>query len=185
MAGNGAAGNIEGFAYTAMNALYTSCLTFTSQNVGARKPERIGRILLLCQLCVMVAGISMGSVILGFGEQLLGIYTTDPHVVQMGMIRITMMAIPYFLCGMMDVMVGSLRGMGNSFVPMIVSIVGVCVFRVGWIYTVFASHRTLETLYMSYPVSWTVTGLCHFVCFLFVKKKLTRRIQGEIALERG
>jgi len=103
----------------------------------------------------------------------------------MGMIRITVMAVPYFLCGMMDVMVGSLRGMGNSFVPMIVSIVGVCVFRVGWIYTVFASHRTLEVLYMSYPVSWTVTGLCHFVCFLFVKKKLTRRIQGELALERG
>ena len=185
MAGNGAAGNIESFAYTSMNALYTSCLTFTSQNVGARKPERIGRILLLCQLCVMVAGLGMGSVILAFGEQLLGIYTTDPHVVQMGMIRISVMAVPYFLCGTMDVMVGSLRGMGNSFVPMIVSIVGVCVFRVGWIYTVFASHRTLEVLYMSYPVSWMVTGLCHFVCFLFIKKKLTRRIQGELALERG
>ncbi len=185
MAGNGAAGNIEGFAYTAMNALYTACLTFTSQNVGARKPERISRILILCQMCVAAAGLTMGALILTFGEGLLGIYTTDPHVVQMGMIRISTIAVPYFLCGMMDVMVGSLRGMGNSFVPMIISIVGVCVFRVGWVYTVFAANRTLETLYMSYPVSWGVTGLCHFVCFLFVKKKLTKRIQGELALERG
>ena len=185
MAGNGAAGNIEGFVYTAMNAIYTASLTFTSQNAGARKPERIGRVVLLCQLCVMTAGLVMGGAVLLFAEPLLGIYTTDPQVVQMGMIRLTTLAIPYFLCGMMDVMVGGLRGMGNSFVPMIVSIVGVCVFRVGWVYTIFAAHRTLETLYMSYPVSWTVTGLCHFVCFLFVKKKLTRRIQGELAMERG
>lgn len=185
MAGNGAAGNIEGFVYTAMNALYTSCLTFTSQNVGARKPERIGRIMLLCQLCVVAAGLTLGGIVVAFAEQLLGIYTTDPHVVQMGVIRIGIIALPYFLCGMMDVMVGGLRGMGNSFVPMIVSIVGVCVFRVGWVYTVFAAHRTLETLYMSYPVSWGVTGLCHFVCFLFVKKKLTKQINAELAMERG
>lgn len=168
-----------------MNALYTSCLTFTSQNVGARKPERIGRIMLLCQLCVVAAGLTLGGIVVAFAEQLLGIYTTDPHVVQMGVIRIGIIALPYFLCGMMDVMVGGLRGMGNSFVPMIVSIVGVCVFRVGWVYTVFAAHRTLETLYMSYPVSWGVTGLCHFVCFLFVKKKLTKQINAELAMERG
>ena len=102
----------------------------------------------------------------------------------MGVIRTSVMALPYFLCGMMDVMVGGLRGMGNSFVPMIISIVGVCVFRVGWVYTVFAANRTLPVLYMSYPVSWTITGLAHFVCFLFVKKKLTKRIQGELAMER-
>jgi len=106
-------------------------------------------------------------------------------VIQMGMIRTSVMALPYFLCGMMDVMVGGLRGMGNSFVPMIISIVGVCVFRVGWVYTIFAANRTLETLYMSYPVSWAVTGAAHCVCFFFVKKKLTKRIQGELAMERG
>ena len=182
MAGNGAAGNIEGFAYTAMNALYTSCLTFTSQNVGARKPERIGRILLLCQLCVMVAGISMGSVILAFGEQLIGIYTTDPHVVQMGMIRITVMAVPYFLCGMMDVMVGSLRGMGNSFVPMILSLLGACAFRVLGIYTVFAAAPSLLVLYISYPISWTITGVAQCICFIHTKNKATKRIRAEDAL---
>ena len=184
MAGNGAAGNIEGFVYTAMNAMYTACLTFTSQNVGARKPERIGRIMILCQLCVASVGFLMGVIELTFAEQLIGIYSTDPHVIQMGMIRSSVMALPYFLCGMMDVMVGGLRGMGNSFVPMIISIVGVCVFRVAWVYTIFAGHRTLQTLYLSYPVSWTITGLSHFVCFLIVKKKLTRRIQGELAVER-
>ncbi len=183
MAGNGAAGNIEGFVYTAMNALYTACLTFTSQNVGARKPERIGKILMLCQMCVATVGIAMGLIEITFAEQLIGIYSTDPHVIQMGMIRTSVMALPYFMCGVMDVMVGSLRGMGNSFVPMIISIVGVCVFRVGWVYTVFAANRTLETLYWSYPVSWTVTALAHFVCFLFVKKRVTQRIRAEQALE--
>ncbi len=184
MAGNGAASNIEGFVYTAMNAMYTACLTFTSQNVGARKPERIGRIMMLCQMCVATVGITMGIIEITFAEQLIGIYSTDPNVIQMGVLRSSVMALPYFLCGMMDVMVGGLRGMGNSFVPMIISIVGVCVFRVGWVYTVFAANRTLPTLYMSYPVSWTITGLSHFVCFLIVKKKLTRRIQGELAVER-
>lgn len=183
MAGNGAAGNIEGFVYTAMNALYTACLTFTSQNVGAKKPERIGRILLLCQLCTCTVGFGMGLIETAFASQLLGIYSTDPHVIQMGLIRVSVMALPYFLCGVMDVMVGALRGMGNSFVPMIISIVGVCVFRVGWVYTVFAANRTLETLYWSYPVSWAVTALAHFVCFLFVKKRVTQRIRAEQALE--
>jgi len=185
MAGNGAAGNIEGFVYTAMNALYTACLTFTSQNVGARKPERIGRIMMLCQMCVATVGILMGIVEVAFAEQLIGIYSTDPHVIQMGMIRTSVMALPYFLCGVMDVFVGGLRGMGNSFAPMIISIIGVCVFRVAWVYTIFAAHRTLETLYLSYPVSWTITGAAHCVFFFIVKKKLTKKINGGLSPERA
>ena len=185
MAGNGAAGNIEGFIYTGMNAFYTSCLTFTSQNVGARKPERIGRIMLLCQCCVVAIGIFMGQLANIFSEPLIGIYCTEPHVIEIGMRRLAIIGASYFICGMMDVMVGGLRGMGNSLVPMIISIVGVCVFRVGWVYTAFAADRTLPTLYVSYPISWTITGLSHFVMFLFVKKKLTRKIHAELAMERA
>lgn len=182
MAGNGAAANIEAFVYTAMNAFYTACLTFTSQNVGARKPERIGRIMLLCQLCVAAVGLGMGIGVTFFSEHLIGIYTTDPHVIQMGMLRTSIIALPYFLCGMMDTFVGGLRGMGNSLVPMIISIVGVCVFRVGWVVTIFAANRTLETLYFSYPVSWFMTGAAHCACFLLVKRRLTKRIHAEMSL---
>ena len=185
MAGNGAAGNIESFVYTAMNALYTACLTFTSQNVGARRTERIGRILILCQLCVVTVGLTMGALELTFARQLIGIYSTDPHVIEMGVIRSSILALPYFLCGMMDVLVGSLRGMGNSFVPMIISIAGVCVFRVGWVYTVFAAHHTLQTLYLSYPVSWAMTALAHFVCFLLVRHNLIKKMRGDPVPQRA
>ena len=181
MAGNGASANIEGFIYVAMNALYTASLTFTSQNVGAKKPERIGRIMLLCQLSVVAVGIVLGTVVRRFGPQLLGLYCTEPHVIEMGMIRMGIITSTYFLCGMMDTFVGGLRGMGNSVVPMIFSILGACVFRVVWVYTIFAAYRTLPSLYISYPISWILTGGAHLVCFLIVKRRLTRRLKLETA----
>ena len=127
----------------------------------------------------------MGALELTFARQLIGIYSTDPHVIEMGVIRSSILALPYFLCGMMDVLVGSLRGMGNSFVPMIISIAGVCVFRVGWVYTVFAAHHTLQTLYLSYPVSWAMTALAHFVCFLLVRHNLIKKMRGDPVPQRA
>ena len=181
MAGNGASANIEGFVYVAMNALYTASLTFTSQNVGAKKMERVGRIMLLCQLSVVTVGVALGTIVRIFGEPLLGLYCTEPHVIEIGMIRMGIITSTYFLCGMMDTFVGGLRGMGNSVVPMIFSILGACVLRVVWVYTVFAAYRTLPSLYISYPISWFLTGSAHLICFLIVKRRLTRRIQAEAA----
>ena len=180
MAGNGASANIEGFVYASMNAVYSACLTITSQNVGAKKPERLGRIMALSQLCVVTVGVVLGGLVYLFGRPLLSIYCTEPHVIEMGMVRLKVISLTYFLCGMMDVFVGGLRGMAYSVPPMIISILGACVLRVVWIYTIFAHFHTLFSLYISYPISWTITGACHLVCFLIVKKRITRKIQNEL-----
>ena len=174
MAGNAAAANLEGFVYTSMNAIYQANLTFTSQNVGARQYKRIGSILGCCQLTVSVIGAALGWAVYLCGPVLLRLYTTDPQVVEMGMRRLSIIATTYFVCGWMDVMVGSLRGMGSSIVPMIVSILGACVLRIVWIYTLFAWDRTLQMLYISYPVSWIITAAVHFMCYLWMKKRLMR-----------
>ena len=184
MAGNGAAANIEGFVYTAMNAFYTTALSFTSQNLGARKTERLGRIMVLCQVCVFVFGFSFGMLVYFFRVPLLSLYCTEWEVVEMGMLRNRIMLTTYFIAGMMDVFVGGLRGMGNSFVPMIISLLGACAFRVLWIFTVFAAFRSLTVLYISYPISWGITGIAHCICFLITKKRAIQRIQAEDALQK-
>ena len=174
MAGNAAAANLEGFVYTSMNAIYQANLTFTSQNVGARQYKRSGSILGRCQLTVTVIGAVLGWTVYLCGPVLLRLYTTDPQVVEMGMRRLSIIATTYFICGWMDVMVGSMRGMGSSIVPMIVSILGACVLRIVWIYTLFAWNRTLQMLYISYPISWLITACVHFVFYLLIKKRLLR-----------
>lgn len=174
MAGNTASANIEGFVYTAMNAVYQTALSFTSQNFGARKYERMTKILWYCQGLVILVGIVMGGGSVLIGPQLLGIYSSDPQVIQYGMNRLRIVSGPYFLCGIMEVMVGGLRGMGCSLLPMFVSLTGACVFRVIWIFTVFSISRTLQTLYISYPVSWTITFLAHMVCYGVVRRRMER-----------
>lgn len=174
MAGNTAAANIEGFVYTAMNAVYQTALSFTSQNFGARNYERMTRILWYCQGMVVVVGIVMGDGAVLAGPELLGIYSSDAQVIQYGMNRLRIISGPYFLCGIMEVMVGGLRGMGCSLLPMFVALTGACVFRVVWIFTIFAMSRTLQTLYISYPVSWTITFLAHMMCYVMVRRKLER-----------
>ena len=176
MAGNGASSNIEGFVYVAMNALYQTALTFTSQNVGAKKMDRVGRIMLVCQISVATVGITLGLLVMAFGRPLLSIYCTEAHVIEMGFVRMKIILSTYFLCGIMDTFVGGLRGMGSSLVPMIISILGACLFRVVWIFTVFAANRSLEVLYLSYPISWALTASAHLVCFLLVKRKTARRL---------
>lgn len=174
MAGNTAAQNIEGFVYTSMNAVYQTALSFTSQNFGARNYERMTRILWYCQGMVVVVGIVMGDGAVLAGPELLGIYSSDAQVIRYGMNRLRIISGPYFLCGIMEVMVGGLRGMGCSLLPMFVALTGACVFRVVWIFTIFAMSRTLQTLYISYPVSWTITFLAHMMCYVMVRRKLER-----------
>lgn len=177
VAGNSAASNIEGFVYMAMNAFSQAIVAFTSQNVGAGKYKRINKILLTTQLCVLVVGGVMGNAVYLFGEPLLGLYTDSPVVVAAGMKRLSVICTTYALCGMMDVMVGSLRGLGYSVMPMIVSLLGACAFRMAWISVLFMSERfhTIETVYYAYPVSWTVTLGVHIICFLIVRRKLRKQ----------
>ena len=179
MAGSTAASNIEGFVYNAMNAVYQANLSFTSQNMGARKYSRINRILFLCLAVVTVIGLVMGVGATLLGNQLLRIYNTDPEVIGYGLERMAFVCMPYFLCGLMDVMVGSMRGMGYSIVPMIVSLTGACGLRILWIFTVFAAEHTLPALFISYPISWAVTFLAHLICFAVVRRKFPKEDAAE------
>lgn len=174
MAGNTAGSNVEGFVYTAMNAVHQTAVSFTGQNFGGRKYDRINKILLECFLFVTVIGLVMGNGIYLFGEHILSLYSSDAEVIAYGMQRLKYICCLYCLCGIMEVMVGCIRGMGYAVMPMIVSLLGACVFRIIWIYTVFQWDRTLNTLYVSYPISWALTALVHFICFLVVKKRLQK-----------
>ena len=175
MAGNTAGSNIEGFVYTAMNSFYQAAISFCGQNYGAKKYRRVGKVLLICEILVIAVGLIMGNGAYLFGGTLLKLYTTDEEVIRYGILRMAYICIPYFLCGMMDVIVGVLRGIGYSIMPMLVSLTGACLFRVIWIYTVFSSYRTLPCLYISYPISWSLTFLAHFICFMIVYRKLLRK----------
>jgi Na+-driven multidrug efflux pump len=171
MAGNTAAGNIESFVYTSMNAMYQSALSFVSQNVGGGRQERIPKIAVRCLGVVFLVGLILGNGAYFIGRQLLGLYSSDPEVISYGLGRMQMICKLYFLCGMMDVTVGLLRGMGYSIMPMIMSLVGACGLRVVWIFTVFQWNHTLHTLYLSYPITWGITFLAQLTCFLIVWKR--------------
>ena len=175
MAGNTASSNIEGFIYNSMNAIYQTSLSFTSQNYGAGQYKRMRRIAYICLGLVALVGAVMGLGAVTAGETLLGIYSSDPEVIRFGLYRLHIIASTYLICGLMDTMVGVLRGMGYSVMPMLVSLTGACAFRVVWIFTVFALNRTLTTLYISYPVSWGITFAAHLVCYLVVRRKLEGR----------
>ena len=179
MAGNTAAGNIEGFVYNSMNAVYQTSLSFTSQNMGAKKFDRINKILFQCLLVVTAIGLVMGGGAYLLGEPLLGIYTSNPEVVSYGLIRLKYVCATYFLCGLMDVMVGTIRGMGYSIMPMLVSLTGACAFRVIWIFTIFQMDRTLDCLYISYPISWVLTAGVHLICYFAVRKKAFARAAAQ------
>ncbi len=180
MAGNTAAQNIEGFVYTSMNAVYQTALSFTSQNFGARQYGRMKKILIYCLLLTTAVGLVMGNGAVFFGNQLLGIYSSDAQVIRYGLNRMRIIGTTYFVCGIMDCMVGALRGMGYSIMPMLVSLTGACAFRILWIYTIFAMNRTLPTLYISYPVSWGITFAAHMVCYLLVLKKVKKEFDKQV-----
>lgn len=165
VAGNSAAGNIEGFVYVAMNSMYQTALTFIGQNYGAGEKKRILRVLFYCQGIVIVVGTVLGNLAVVFGKELLSIYSGTKEVVEAGLIRMRYICRFYALCGVMDVMVGALRGLGYSVMPMIVSLVGACGLRLVWIATVFRMNRTLGTLYFSYIVTWAITAAVHIICF--------------------
>ncbi|MCM1534953.1 MAG: MATE family efflux transporter [Clostridium sp.] len=187
MAGNTAASNIEGFVYTAMNAFHQTAISFTGQNYGAHKIKRIGKILVICQISVMIVGLVLGNAAYFFSGTLLQLYAPNPddtEVITYGVLRLSIICTTYCLCGMMDVMVGALRGMGYSVMPMLVSLTGACLFRVVWIYTIFQSYRTLRCLYISYPISWALTFAVHLICFLVVYLRMRRKYPESGTVEK-
>lgn len=172
VAGNTAASNIEGFVYTSMNALYQTSLSFTSQNLGAKQYYRIDKVLVRCLALVFVIGLVLGNGAHLLGQVLLGIYSGDPEVIEYGLMRLGVVSVTYCLCGMMDVVAGSVRGMGYSILPMLVSLAGACLFRIIWIFTVFQWQHTLFSLYISYPISWALTICAHLVCYFAVRRRV-------------
>lgn len=172
MAGNTAGSSIEGFVYVAMNAFHQTAVSFVSQNYGAREFKRIKKIGLYCVIMVTIVGLVLGNGAVALGHPLLSIYSDKETVIAYGLLRMKYVCVPYFLCGVMDTMVGIIRGLGYSVMPMTVSLIGACLFRIVWIYTIFRSVGTLENLYISYPISWFITALVHVICLMIVWKKM-------------
>ena len=181
MAGSTAGGNIEGFVWTAMDAFTQSTLSFTGQNYGAKKFHRITKVVWYNLILVTGVGIVLGVGAYLLGRPLLSIYSSDPEVIAYGLERMLLVCVPYFTCGIMNIFVGAMRGLGSSLTPMVVSIFGVCVLRVVWIYTIFPLDRTFTMLFLSYPVTWVVTTLIEIVCFLVIRKHAIQRAGGMAA----
>ncbi|MGN0675409.1 MAG: MATE family efflux transporter [Oscillospiraceae bacterium] len=176
MAGSAAASSIEGFIWVSMNAFSQSALTFTSQNIGAGKFSRINRIAVISCVCSAVTGLVLGNLAYAFGTPLLSIYDRRPEVIESGLIRMSMVCCFYCTCGLMDCIVGSIRGMGYAVTPTIVSLLGACGLRIVWIFTGFQipEFHTELMLFLSYPVSWVITFLVHLVCFFFMRRRFPK-----------
>ena len=190
IAGSAAAGNIEGFVYIAMNSIYQTAMTFAGQNVGAEKIERVKRVGFIAVAVVVVTGVLIGGICLAFGDALLSIYVNEPdpvihdQVFSAGRLRLNMICSMYFLCGIMEVLSGLMRGMGKPMIPMVVSILGSCALRILWIVVccnmIFPGQ--IEWLYIAYPVTWIITSAGHLVCCIKTYKHLIRQREARNAL---
>ena len=181
MSGSAAASSIEGFCYVSMNSFHQTTLNFCGQNYGAGDFKRIKRITWICLMTVAAVGLIAGNLSYAFGRQLLGIYITDsPEAINYGMERLKFMLIPYFLCGIMDTTTGSMRGIGSSVIPMIITVVGVCVMRIVWIYTVFAmpQYHSFSGLFVSYPISWLLTFVALFISFVIIIRRKEKKFNA-------
>lgn len=175
ISGGAAAGNIEGFSFVAMNAVHQAALNFSGQNMGAKKFDRVSKTMWVGMGIVTVLGIALGIFTVAFARPLLGIFITDSaEAIELGVVRLTYICLPYFICGLMDVSAGVIRGMGSSLAPTVITVLGVCGVRLTWIYTLFRlpQFHTLESLYIAYIVSWVVTWVAQMVLYFVLKKKL-------------
>ncbi len=174
IAGNSASANVEGFAFTAMNAFHQAAVAFTSQNKGAGRYDRLGKVLSTSLIYVFITGLIFAVIYNVFSYGLIDLYTNSADVVTAGVTRLTIIATAYFLAGMMDVVVGAIRGLGYSVVPMVVSVFGICIFRVFWIFCIFSQpeYHTIESIYYSYPISWILTLFVQLLCYLVIKVKV-------------
>ncbi len=176
IAGNAAAVNLEGFVYTAMNGFSQGALTFCSQNMGAGKIDRIKKVVLVSQVCIIVIGAVFGGLFLLFRNQLIGFFSSSPEVVQAGVCRFWVIMTTYYLCGMMDGMSNSIRGIGHSLTPVITSLCGACLYRIIWIFTIFQipKFHTIYCIYVTYPISWILTFVANVIFYNLYMKKIQK-----------
>lgn len=175
MAGIAASSNIDSLIYTCTNAVSQTTMTFSSQNYGAKKYENFNKIYFRCVLLTIIIGGGMGALGVVFKDFLVGIFSTDPAVIEIGAQRLTLILPFYFFCSLMDVGAGQLRGMGKSVLPMLVSLLGGCGLRLLWIFVFFPKNPTLIYLYYAYPISWTITFIVLFVCYFIVRKQIIKK----------
>ena len=175
MAGYTAANNILGFLYMSVNSITQACMSFTSQNYGVGKLKRMDKVLRDCAILSISIAAVLGGLAYSFGPQILTLYTSDPKVINCGMEILAYTSITYFLCGIMDLFPGALRGMGYSAVPMVLSVIGTVGTRIVWVFGIFPNHRSLSVLFVSYPVSWIITIVLQVVCFYFVRKRVHQK----------
>ena len=178
MAGYTAANNIFGFLYAAVNAVTQACMSFTSQNFGVGKWKRMDKVLVNCMVLTVGVALVLGGGAYIFGPELLQIYTSDPEVIKCGMEVLLYTTVTYFMCGLMDLFPGALRGMGHSAVPMLLSVIGTVGTRIVWIYMIFPAHRSLDVLFISYPASWIITIIMQVICFWIVRKRLYKKLKS-------
>lgn len=186
VSGSAAAGNLEGFVYTAMNAVYQGAITFTSQNMGANKPERVKRIMYSCFGITTIIGLVLGFALIVFSQPLLGLYgvvageegSLEALAMNAALVRFRYICAPYFLCGLMDVCTGVLRGLGKAVTSTVISLVGACLLRVVWLMTVFPAYPTLEIIFVSYPITWIVTTAAAFAIIQILLKKILQPKQA-------
>ena len=184
VSGNTAAANIEGFVWVSMNSFYQAAIAFTGQNYGANKIENSKKILALCMIYTLITGVLFGGGAYLLRGPLINLYTSG-EAVGYGEIRLTIICLSYFLCGLMDLPVGSMRGLGNSIAPMIISILGMVVFRIIWIATVFYYNHELWVLYISYPITWVGTGTVHYLSFLYTYKNRIKKMNSNTIDQKG
>lgn len=179
VAANSASGNVEGFVSTPINAYYNAAITFTGQNMGVKKYDRIDTIAKVCTVLIFATWFVMGGLILLFGRPLIGVFTSDPEVIDLGMLRMKIMMAVYFTCGVMSVFPGLTRGMGYSMLPMLCSFVGACLLRIVWLLTFFAWNPTVNMLYACYPITWTIAGIGQVAIFFYARRRIRRRALSE------
>ena len=191
--GNSAAANLDAFVYTAMNAVYQGAITFTSQNIGAEKPHRVKRIMYSCFAIAAIIGVSLSALLLALKRPLLGLYgivmgeegSLERLAYEAAVIRFRWLSAPYFLCGLMEVCTGVLRGLGKSLTSTVISLIGACLLRMVWLWTVFPQSQTLETIFVSYPITWIVTNIAAFIVIRLTLRKLLRERARALELEKA
>lgn len=174
VAASSASGNVEGFIATTMNAYYSAAITFTGQNMGAKKYDRIDTIAKVCTLLIFATWIVLGGVTMLFGRQLISIFTPDLNVIELGMQRLKIIMVVYFTCGIMNVYPGLTRGMGFSMLPMLCTLVGACLMRIVWLATFFKWYPTVTMLFACYPVTWSLAGVGQVASFFYARYKIRK-----------
>ena len=172
--GNSAAANADAMIYDCMAAFYMACASFMSQNYGAGRPDRVKKSYFISLAYSFGVGLILGGSLFLFGRTFLALFTTESAVIDAGMKRVGVMGFAYCISAFMDCTIAASRGLGKTVVPTIIVVMGSCVFRVIWVYTIFAHFHTIPSLYALYPCSWALTALAEIVYFAHCYKESMR-----------